>query len=220
MDSSTHRPRSSIRLLLFFFRTSKHRVVNDIKVAVFRKETAAILDKVEAALALVLRHDRRAMQVLQRQTNGIFVFGTHGGTYAEWDRDAKMVMLHPEYVSAPVTSTLHLASVLVHEATHAWLENLGFHYALERRRRIEAICFKRQLRFAKHAGGGSELISEIERQLAREPEYLSNEAFRERALNEIERLGMPRRFVIAAERWVNRWRRLKRCLRPVTKGSP
>jgi hypothetical protein len=218
MHSSNHRRRWSTRLIVFFFRRSKHRVIHHIKVAVFdHAKHIGTLDKVEAALDLVLRHDPRALQVLQTQTDGIFVFMTHGGAYAEWSRDGKLVLLKPEYVSAPETSSLQLASALVHEATHVWLEKLGFQYSPERRPRIEAICFKRQLRFVKHAGGGSELVSELERQLKREPQYFSDEAFRERSLTELQteldRLGVPRRIVITFEQWLKLWwwltRRLK-----------
>ena len=200
-------------------------MVHDIRVAVSDKaKHTGPLDKVEAALHLVLRHDPRAMQVLQTQTHGIFVFMTHGGAYAEWSRDGKLVLLKPEYVSAPETSSLQLASALVHEATHAWLEKLGFEYSPERRPRIEAICFKRQLRFVKHAGGGSELVSELEWQLARDPEYFSDEAFRERSLTELqtdlEGLGVPRRIAITFERCINLWLRLIRRLRAMPKGLP
>jgi hypothetical protein len=212
MTPSAHRRRSN-PFLLWCFRRSKHRVVHDIKVAVFDREPTAILDKVESALDLVLRNDRRAMQVLRAETDGIFVAATHG-VRAEWRRNEKLVMLRPEYVSASGTSTLQLASTLVHEATHAWLEKLGFQYSPERRPRIETICFRRELRFVRHASGPKELIGNLERQLTLDPEYLSDESFRERLLIEIERLGLAGRLVIAAERWVNRCRRLARRLKP------
>jgi hypothetical protein len=220
MTAPAPRRRSwSSRLVLLFFLRSKHRVVHDVRVAVFEDaKNPGALDKVEAALDLVLHHDQRAIQVLRMHTDGIFVFGTHGGGYAEWGRGDKLVFFKPEYVSAPATSALHLAATLVHEATHAWLEKMGFQYSLEHRSRIEAICIKRSLRCAKYADAGNELISELEQQLTCNPEYYSNAAFRERAVTEVERLGIPRRYVIAGERWINRWRRLTRRLKAIPKG--
>ena len=175
-----------------------------------------MLNKMEAALDLVLQYDSRAMQVLRTQSDGIFVFGT-AGVYAEWHRNEKLVVLQPEYVSALATSAAGLASTLVHEATHAWLEKLGFWYSEDRRQRIEAICFKRELRFVRRAGGEKELISELERQLTCDPAYFSPEAFKERTLTEIERLGVSRRVVSIIEKCVNQWRRLTRHLKPMTK---
>src|SRR2546427_9194317 len=48
---------------------------------------------------------------------------------------------------SPQTSAARLASTLVHEATHARLDRLGFRYAAERRARIEGICFRREIAF-------------------------------------------------------------------------
>jgi hypothetical protein len=175
-----------------------------------------MLNKMEAALDMVLQYDSRAMQVLRTRSDGIFVFGT-AGVRAEWHREEKLVVLQPEYVSAPATSIVRLASTLVHEATHAWLEKLGFRYSEDRRQRIEAICFKRELRFVRRAGGESELVCDLERQLTRDPAYFSSEAFRERTLSEIERLGLPRRVVTMIERWLKLWRRLTHGSRPMPK---
>jgi hypothetical protein len=193
-------------------------VIHAVRVAVCATgaEAESVLQKMEAALDLVLQHDRRAMQVLREQSEGIFVFGT-AGVCAEWHRQEKLVVLQPEYVSAPATSIVRLASTLVHEATHAWLEKLGFVYSQERRQRIEAICLKRELRFVRQAGSGNELISELERQLICDPAYFSPEAFRERTLTEIERLGVSRRVVSIIEKCVKQWRRLTRGLKPMPK---
>jgi len=120
----------------------------------------------------------------------------------------KLIVLHPDYVSAPATSIVALASTLVREATHAWLETFGFRYSVDRRQRLEAICFKRQLRFDRRAGGENELISELERQPTLDPAYFTSETFRERTLTEIERLGVSRRVVSIIEKCLNQWRRL------------
>ena len=116
------------RFFLWLFRRSKYRLIHNIRVAVSASSSAeatAMLNKMEAALDLVLQYDSRAMQVLRTQSDGIFVFGT-AGVYAEWHRNEKLVVLQPEYVSAPATSAAGLASTLVHEATHACLKSLGF----------------------------------------------------------------------------------------------
>lgn len=167
----------------------------------------------ESARALLSEYNLRALETLQKQTDGVFVFGTAGAN-AEWRRDARLVVIQQEYVADFATSPADVAATLVHEATHVSLERLGFHYTAQRRARIEAVCYRRALRFARRLPGASDLVAKPERQLMRDPVYLTDEAFRGRIIAELRRLGVPNWLVRVIERSSRRLRRLKSAWTP------
>jgi len=216
MNAQVRRRPLSTRLLGWLFRGAEHRIICGIRVGTAQSNAAtseAMLGKLEAALTLLRRNDPRTVAALQKATDGIFVFGT-AGVCAEWWRDARLVVMQEEYVADSGTSTAAVAATLVHEATHAWLEHLGFQYTAERRARIESICFRRELRFARRLPGTSDLAATIEQQLTRSPEYLTDEAFRERTLAELRRLGVPARLVRLLVWYLRRFGRLTRTCGP------
>ena len=57
-------------------------------------------------------------------------------------------MLDERFVTNPETTIERIASVIVHEATHARMERCGIGYAEDQRARIETVCFRRELAFA------------------------------------------------------------------------
>ena len=121
----------------------------------------------------------------------MLVFGTTGAL-AQWVPSVRLVVVRLNYVMDPETSSLDLASTLVHEGAHAWLDGLGFGYEPPRRARIEAICFRSEIAFARRLTDPKNLISRAERQLARDPSYWTNVAFRQRTLGNLNALGLPR----------------------------
>jgi hypothetical protein len=159
-------------------------------VATESADCERIFSQLDSALKLLRRYDPRAHDALRKETGGIFVFGT-AGVYAEWWRDERLIVMQPEYISDPATSPADVAATLVHEATHAWLERVGFQYTTQRRARLESICFRRELRFARRVPDAGDLVARLEQQLTCDPEYLTDEAFRERAVAELQRLGVP-----------------------------
>jgi hypothetical protein len=180
--------------LLFWW--SEHHRVSDVCVALFDAtgaETEAVLAKVGGAIELVQHYDPRAFEVIVREVRGVFAFVT-AGAYAEWDRRAQLIVLREAYLLDPATTSLRLASTLVHEAMHVWIDRrLGSGYAPERRGHVESLCFKRQLRFVRRAApADAGLIAELESQIRRDPGYLTNEMFRRRVVIEVLRLGCPR----------------------------
>lgn len=168
-----------------------------------------MLQKLESAIKLLKHYDTRAGDALQKLTKGIFVFGT-AGAYAQWNRNSQLVLMREEYVTALETSTADVAATLVHEATHAWLEHLGFQYTAPERARIEAICYRRALRFARRLPAATDLVAKIERQLTRDPNYLTNDAFRERIIAELKHLGIPDWVVRLLDRSARCFWRLRR----------
>lgn len=207
-DYVPREPRPS-RLLSWAIRFSARRQIQGLPVAVWeRQHVESIEEKLRAALEFVRYHDRRAFDELDKHTCGIFVFGTTVGSAAQWWRDEKLVILQSEYAIAPSTTSLALAVILVHEATHAWLERRGFEYATERRARLERICNRRALRLARRLPNAEYLVSWLQQE-PRE-DRLTDEVFHQRAIAELVRLGLPLWVVQQLETWSKRVNRLTR----------
>ena len=73
-----------------------------------------------------------------------------------------MCELEENFVRAENTSAAQIASVIVHEATHARMMRLGFGYEEPKRVRIEHICFGAQQAFARRLPDGEQLVKEVE----------------------------------------------------------
>jgi hypothetical protein len=70
-------------------------------------------------------------------------------------------LLDERIVASETTTVEWIASAIVHEATHARLETLGIRYDEAVRQRIERICARRELDFARHLSGVDALLEEI-----------------------------------------------------------
>jgi hypothetical protein len=201
--------RRSSRLVSWFIRFSHRRQVYGLPVAVWGNDPLdPVVEKIRDAVGFVRDHDARAFRELANHTRGIFVFGTTGGDAAEWWRDEGLIVLKPEYASDPGTTWPAIAVILVHEAAHAWLERRGFVYAVERRARLEGVCNRRALRLARRLPDAEDLVVWLKGE--RQPEELSDEAFHQRAVAELVRLGMPPWLVRQMEFWSKRLGRLTR----------
>jgi hypothetical protein len=74
--------------------------------------------------------------------------------------------LDERFVLLETTTLEHIASCIVHEATHARLERWGISYDDEKTRsRIEAICLRRELNFVGKLPQAEPLREEIARKL-------------------------------------------------------
>jgi hypothetical protein len=218
---NTVRRRHPSRLLSWFIRFSHRREIHGLRVAVFEKNAAleSVFDKIREALELVRSHDARAFRELVEHTGGIFVFGTTGGDAAEWWRDESLIVLEPEYAADPTTTSRALAVIFVHETTHAWLERRGFEYAVDRRMRLERICDRRALRLARRLPDSEYLVTWLEQE-PRPAEELTDEAFHQRAVAQLVRLGMPRWLLRQMEAWSKRWYRMRGAHREDEASTP
>ena len=81
---------------------------------------------------------------------------------------------------ADTTDTALIAAVIVHEATHARLWRCGFGYDEDERHRIEAICVRRELAFARRLPDGRRLREFAQEALAISPRYWTNMASHDR----------------------------------------
>ena len=132
------------------------------------------------------------------------MFRSHGALGAYY-RDAALIKLKEQFVLDSATSPTMVATLLVHELTHAWLEDHGVSYVASRRARIERICFRAELAFAARAPDGEQLMPLLQRQLARPEADWSDAALTNRMRDEALAFGLPR-WVVSALLWVRRRR--------------
>jgi hypothetical protein len=83
---------------------------------------------------------------------------------AWWHYGVKLIIVDARFLCDPETTPANIAATLVHEATHARLDRIG--YAPEKRARVEGLCFRRERAFARRLPDSHELVAEIDRQLS------------------------------------------------------
>ncbi len=182
------------------FRRADCREIRGVPVAVGRDEPRLqdTFETITAAFDLLQDHSEGTLRDLRRHTNGVFVFATAGALGA-WRREERLVILEETHLRDDGTSPADLASILVHESTHARLEAKGFAYTPELRERIEKVCFRRELGFARRLSEPGDLVGAARRQLERRPGYLTKDEFRERVRRKLIELGVPAWLVKTAE---------------------
>src|SRR5882762_1426222 len=148
---------------------SKGRVIDGLWIGSAQWDSEPALQRVEAALRLIERfaplHYRRVKNSLSRIWVQLVPRGA--GCYLH---SLNACLLDERVVASENTTLEWIASAIVHEATHARLEKRGIRYDEAVRHRIERICARRELDFARHLSGVDALHEEITRRL-----YLCNE---------------------------------------------
>ena len=131
---------------------SEGRVVDGIWVGSFPSDAKPAIQRIEDALRLVERcaplHYRRIKSNLARIWVHLVPHGA--GCYLH---SLNACLLDERIVASETTTVEWIASAIVHEATHARLEKLGIRYDEAARQRIERICARRELDFARHLSG-------------------------------------------------------------------
>ena len=177
------------------------------------------LTRVEGALSLIKQHSLLDYARVIRELERIWVNLTLHGL-GEYRRSLKACVLDERYIADPATTVERIASTIVHETTHARLERYGIEYKEERRTRIEAICFRRELAFAVRLPDSAELQQEIARYLEwnkANPDQFNDAHFREKhTAGEIEAL----RYLGAPDWLVQAVLALTPTIRRVRKWSP
>jgi hypothetical protein len=104
------------------------------------------LDRVVSALDLIKVWDpvryRRLLRDIDRVLINVLL-----GVSAQYRKDINACELDERFVLSDGASPETIAAAIVHEATHARLEHLGFKYEESRRERLELICIRRELAF-------------------------------------------------------------------------
>jgi hypothetical protein len=132
--------------------------------------------RLHEALALIERHEPRRLRRIQRDVSAIVISPT--GPY--WE-DTRRVCVLPD-ISA--YSSIYLAGVIVHEATHARLSGCGIPYCDPLRERLEHVCIGQELAFLALVPGSGHEFAWAQKSLDRPLPTTEQIAKRELALLE------------------------------------
>jgi hypothetical protein len=172
-----------------------------------------VLPRVEDALSLIKTYDRARYDRMGRDLDRIWVRLLTSGA-AQFSPRLWACMLDERFVTADTTDTAQLAAVIVHEATHARLWRYGFGYDEAERQRIEAICLRRELAFARTLPDGQGVRQAAEDVLAISPSYWTDAASSDRhiegSVEALRHMGLGwaaptllaiRKLMLAFRRW-------------------
>jgi hypothetical protein len=186
-----HQPRFFDRIAL---RLSSGEQFDGLWIGAFDDRPEPMFHRLREALQLIKTHDPLRYARLARDLKRVWVFSIPTPACFNYRLDA--CQLDERFVLAETTTPELLASVIVHEATHARLWSYGIGYDEALRPRVEAICVRRQLAFVKKLPNRQQTQEQAEQALAwANPANLSNAAFSKRRddwhIEEARRLGIP-----------------------------
>lgn len=205
-------PRLSAAFRFFQWVRSKVYQIRDVDgVSVLAFESANV-DRVEAALNIIRDCDPIRHRRLVRDVKQIWVWQVPG-TVARFRRAEWSCDLDEQFVETATPELI--ASSIVHEATHARLDRMGFGYDEAIRERVERLCLRRELAFAKKFPDG--IVGQWAEASLNALWDLSDAGFAQRRDEEYRtiflRNGMPHllvNFVIVTGSWLNRRRAIRR----------
>jgi hypothetical protein len=148
---------------------STAREVDGLWVGASTNQDESVLQRVEDALQLMKQQGPLHYSRVIRSLDRIWI-NLAAGTRGYYSRQLNACVLDERFVLDEQTTPDRIASVIVHEATHAVLDRRGIAYNEPQRHRIEAICLRRQLHFVSGLAG-----CEAEKESVRASlEYYSN----------------------------------------------
>ncbi len=150
------------RLMLFF---SASRRIDGLWIGCFDSNSKTKLNRVEEALSLIKRYDRRRYDRLIRDLERVWVLVIPGGI-AHFDSSIWACVLDPRHMLDDPNSAARIAASIVHEATHARLWRRGIRYQEDLRSRVEAVCFRSERAFAAKIPNGEQFREQAEQSLA------------------------------------------------------
>lgn len=172
--------------------SQRHRVRGLLvrHLATTEPESDLEIPKLLAALHLIADRDPIRFARLSRDLRGVAIAGA-SGNLAQYHHSVRCCVLSHDYLRDETTTPSDVAATIVHEATHARLMLAGFGYEPAIRERIEHICFKAEIAFAERLPDASEIVSRVERQLARDPSIWTDAERRKRTVAWMRQLGAP-----------------------------
>lgn len=156
--------------------------------------------KITAAVALIQTNAPNLHARVCRFIPRVLIFGAHpyNAVYISY---LKLCDVSMEYASADSTTPSHLAMVLVHEATHGYLQSGGLLYTEDHRERMERLCMRTEIALARKLPQSTELIAEVEAKMSLPSDYWKSQAFLKRDIDYLNDLLKK----IAAPRWLVTW---------------
>jgi hypothetical protein len=194
------RPRVSLqdRFELFF---SRGRRIDGLWIGGVGEKSSPASHRVEGALGLIKTYDRIKYDRLLRDLDRIFI-RVLPDSYGSFNHSLKACQLDERFVLDEKSGPELIASVIMHEATHARLRRCGIGYEEDLRLRVEKACVRRELAFAAKLPDGEQIRAQRDPELAYlPPSYWTNQAFIDRHLKgsaeALHYLGMPNWFIRA-----------------------
>jgi len=147
--SQKRRPGLSERFLLGL---SQSRLVDGFWIGSLLTGANPVLtnQRVEDALTIIRQYDAGRYQRLRRDLRRVWVRLQTGGNTGRYNVALDACELDPRYILRDNVTPSDIASVIVHEATHAKLCRYGIESAESLRSRLEAACRKQERAFAEH----------------------------------------------------------------------
>ena len=168
-------------------------------------------DKIVEALRLIRDFDPVRYKRLLVDVRQVFVT-TLPAAVGQWAKSSKACELDERYLLRDETTPELVASVIVHEATHARLMQCGIGYEETLRDRVEQVCLRREIAFAARLPTGKGRGQQAEATLESMPDF-SDKAMSERYLSGLRDallyLDMPTWLVdltVSYRRWKHRRR--------------
>jgi hypothetical protein len=172
----------------------------------FQRNAEQVMRRVEEALRLIKTHDERRYKRLIGDLDRVWVRLVPGGL-GKYTHSLGACELDERFVLAE-TSPEMIAATIVHEATHARLWRCGFGYDENVRGRVEAVCIRRELAFARRLPNGELVYEQAQDALSNPPATWTDTAVRDRDLegsvHALRHLGAPDwvvRALLAARAW-------------------
>jgi hypothetical protein len=159
--------------------------------------------KLRATLDLIATSQPRRLVRLQRDVRRILVTFVQVAD-AQYSAPTRTVLLDETYVCKPEVTAGHLATTMVHEATHARLFAAGIGYPTTLRPRIERLCMRQELDFAGRISDGSAAAARARHGLNLPDENWHPDVVLERRLALIRSWGWPEWLVRVIERGARR----------------
>ena len=186
-------------------RWSTSRTVDGLWIGIVlqKKQTDRAFDRVEEALRVIKQHDPLRYKRLLRDLRRVWVLRLPE-VRGSYNQALGACQLDSTYVLGEGTAPEEIASTIVHEATHARLMSCGIGYEEGLRSRVETVCSRRELAFARKLPDGRLVREKAQRSLAwyRNPAYANystNQEFEKRFVNakgrHLRDLGVPHWFV-------------------------
>jgi hypothetical protein len=190
-------------LYALVFALSAKRVMHGITVASSRIGTHDVelsFRKVERALRAIRDYDPPRFAHIMRDVPRIWIGPIPNYARGQWIDELRLCMLRDSFVGDDEVSDAYVAALIVHEGTHARVARAGISFSEEIRPRVERLCIKSQIDFARRHPEGGSLVQLFEENLQRSDDWWSDQRLRSVQLHALKDLGLPRRMRWALDR--------------------
>ena len=136
-----------------------------------------LLERVNEALQLIKNCDPYRYRRVITEIDRILVYLLPNNT-ATFVPESRTCLIDPRSIRS--YSLEFIASAIVHEATHGTLTRRHIGYSEALRRRVENLCLRQELAFARKIPHGAELRQSIERSLELAPDFWADEVVSKR----------------------------------------